>query len=187
MGYDVLQEHFELTLPSDLNVTNDAARQKEIADSARAFYFQDKPITKESHREIGEVIIRTSSSDSSFNHVIWIMDFQLLSDVMFGYGTQFSLTMMSAMRSSPIYEYLFTYEGPIGVLKDLQLINPADGGKCWKVIDTKVGQFCTPWCNRRSVNRCPSHGRLVLLILHECLQTTAITRLLGGESCSFYD
>ena len=43
----------------------------------------------------------------------------MLNDIYFNAGEFLSLDIMRNRISSPIYEYLFSYEGPIGFMKNL--------------------------------------------------------------------
>lgn len=44
---------------------------------------------------------------------------QMLSDIFFDAGEFLSLDILKDRISGPIYEYLFTYEGPFGFMKSL--------------------------------------------------------------------
>lgn len=43
----------------------------------------------------------------------------MLDDVMYDAATALSLEMLSSRISSPIYEYMFTYEAPFGIMKSM--------------------------------------------------------------------
>ena len=43
----------------------------------------------------------------------------MLDDVMFDAGIALSLEVLSSRISSPIYEYIFSYEAPFGMIKSL--------------------------------------------------------------------
>ncbi|KMR05274.1 esterase fe4 [Lasius niger] len=93
---DQMNEHFENFLPVDLNVT-DAGHKNELGESLKSFYFEDKSISTETTKEF----------------------MMMLDDIMFDAATALSLDVLSSRISAPIYEYLFSYEAPFGMIKTL--------------------------------------------------------------------
>ncbi|XP_012533535.1 esterase FE4 [Monomorium pharaonis] len=93
---DQINEHFENFLPNDLNIT-DAGRKNQLGESLKSYYFGDKLISTETTKEF----------------------MKMLDDVMFDAGIALSLEVLSSRISSPIYQYLFSYEAPIGMIKSL--------------------------------------------------------------------
>lgn len=93
---DQMNEHFENFLPVDLNVT-DAGHKNELGENLKSFYFGDKSISTETTKEFT----------------------MMLNDIMFDAATAFTLDVLSSRISAPIYEYLFSYEAPFGMIKSL--------------------------------------------------------------------
>ncbi|XP_012215980.1 esterase FE4-like [Linepithema humile] len=93
---DQMNEHFENFLPDDLNVT-DAGQKNQLGENLKSFYFEDKSISTETTKEF----------------------MMMLDDVMFDVATALSLEILSTRISAPIYEYLFSYEAPFGMMKSL--------------------------------------------------------------------
>ncbi|XP_020279915.1 esterase FE4-like [Pseudomyrmex gracilis] len=93
---DQMNEHFENFLPDDLNVT-DSGQRNQLGESLKSFYFEDKSISTETTKEF----------------------MMMLDDVMFDVPTALSLEILSSRISSPIYEYMFSYEAPFGMMKSL--------------------------------------------------------------------
>ncbi|XP_011143002.1 esterase FE4 [Harpegnathos saltator] len=93
---DQMNEHFENFLPDDLNVT-DSGQRKELGDSLKSFYFGDKSISTDTTKEF----------------------MMMLDDVMFDTATALTLDVLSTRISSPIYEYIFSYEAPFGMMKSM--------------------------------------------------------------------
>ncbi|XP_066586450.1 juvenile hormone esterase-like [Prorops nasuta] len=91
-----LVNHLESFVPYDLNVT-DPAKQHEMAAAIKSFYFNNKVLSKESMHEFE----------------------MLLTDVMFTTGIALGNKVMSTRNFSPVYEYLFTYESPFGLMKNV--------------------------------------------------------------------
>lgn len=52
---EYLNEHFENFLPYDLNIT-DPVQRKQLADSMKEFYFHGKDISKDTKKELTQVI-----------------------------------------------------------------------------------------------------------------------------------
>lgn len=52
----------------------------------------------------------------------------MLDDVMFDVATALSLEILSTRISAPIYEYLFSYEAPFGMMKSLFQV---EEGELW--------------------------------------------------------
>ncbi|XP_076766541.1 esterase FE4 [Xylocopa sonorina] len=95
-GIDVLNTEPEMFLPDDLNFT-DSNVKKEAGQCLKEFYFGDKHVSKEDLNEYTT----------------------MLSDIFFNAGELLSLDIMKKRLSSPIYEYLFSYEAPTGFMKNL--------------------------------------------------------------------
>ncbi|GAB1865508.1 Esterase FE4 [Camponotus japonicus] len=93
---DQMNEHFENFLPVDLNVT-DAGQKNELGESLKSFYFGDKSISTETTKEF----------------------MMMLDDIMFDAATALSLDILSSRISAPIYEYIFSYEAPFGMMKTM--------------------------------------------------------------------
>ncbi|EFN64812.1 Esterase FE4 [Camponotus floridanus] len=93
---DQMNEHFENFLPVDLNVT-DAGQKNELGESLKSFYFGDKSISTETTKEF----------------------MMMLDDIMFDAATALSLDILSSRISTPIYEYIFSYEAPFGMMKTM--------------------------------------------------------------------
>ncbi|XP_032674579.1 esterase FE4-like [Odontomachus brunneus] len=93
---DQMNEHFENFLPDDLNVT-DAGQRNQLGESLKSFYFDDKSISTDTTKEF----------------------MMMLDDIMFDAATALSLEILSSRISAPIYEYIFSYEAPFGMLKSL--------------------------------------------------------------------
>ncbi|CAK9820725.1 Esterase FE4 [Anthophora plagiata] len=91
---ELLNTEPEKFLPGDLNITETNAR-KEAGESLRKFYFGDKQVSKEDLIEYAT----------------------MLSDTFFNAGVLLSLDIMRNQISSPIYQYLFSYEAPLGFMK----------------------------------------------------------------------
>ncbi|XP_034942575.1 esterase FE4-like isoform X2 [Chelonus insularis] len=89
-------DHFDLFIPIDLNET-DPARRSMIGDMLKKFYFNNQPVSDSNAAELTN----------------------LLTDVLFGYGTQLTSRIMSSRNSAPVYEYYFTYNAPFGFMKSL--------------------------------------------------------------------
>ncbi|XP_071559330.1 esterase FE4 [Temnothorax nylanderi] len=93
---DQINEHFENFLPNDLNIT-DAGQKNQLGESLKSYYFGDKLISTETTKEL----------------------MKMLDDVMFDAGIALSLEVLSSRISSPIYQYIFSYEAPFGMIKSL--------------------------------------------------------------------
>ncbi|KAL0125897.1 hypothetical protein PUN28_004753 [Cardiocondyla obscurior] len=93
---DQINEHFENFLPNDLNIT-DAGQKNQLGESLKSYYFEDKLISTETTKEL----------------------MMMLDDVMFDAGIALSLEVLSSRISSPIYQYIFSYEAPFGMIKSL--------------------------------------------------------------------
>ncbi|KAM0724816.1 Esterase FE4 [Formica fusca] len=93
---DQMNEHFENFLPVDLNVT-DAGQKSQLGESLKSFYFGDKSISTETTKEFT----------------------MMLDDIMFDAATALSLDILSSRISAPIYEYIFSYEAPFGMMKTM--------------------------------------------------------------------
>ncbi|CAD6236387.1 GSCOCT00008155001.2-RA-CDS [Cotesia congregata] len=91
---DNFVDHFDLFIPSDLNVT-DAGQRQMIGESIKKFYFNEKPVNSETAMELTN----------------------LLSDVYFVYGAALSGKIISSRNSAPVYEYFFTFHSPVGMMK----------------------------------------------------------------------
>lgn len=103
---DQINEHFENFLPNDLNIT-DAGQKNQLGESLKSYYFQGKLISTETTQEL----------------------MMMLDDVMFDAGIALSLEVLSSRISSPIYQYIFSYEAPFGMIKSLvQVENGAAHG-----------------------------------------------------------
>ncbi|XP_014476726.1 PREDICTED: esterase FE4-like [Dinoponera quadriceps] len=93
---DQMNEHFENFLPDDLNVT-DAGQRNQLGESLKSFYFGDKSISTDTTKEF----------------------MTMLDDVMFDAAAALSLEILSSRISAPVYEYIFSYEAPFGLMKSL--------------------------------------------------------------------
>ncbi|XP_070161017.1 esterase E4 [Polyergus mexicanus] len=93
---DQMNEHFENFLPADLNIT-DAGQKSQLGESLKSFYFGDKSISTETTKEFT----------------------MMLDDIMFDAATALSLDILSTRISAPIYEYIFSYEAPFGMIKTM--------------------------------------------------------------------
>ncbi|XP_076173591.1 esterase E4 [Ptiloglossa arizonensis] len=94
---EVMNTEPELFLPDDLNYT-DSSTKRESGECLRKFYYgENKQISKENINEYT----------------------MMLSDIFFDAGEFLSLDILKDRISGPIYEYLFTYEGPFGFMKSL--------------------------------------------------------------------
>ncbi|KYN20565.1 PREDICTED: esterase FE4-like [Trachymyrmex cornetzi] len=93
---DQINEHFENFLPNDLNIT-DAGQKNQLGESLKSYYFGDKLISTETTKEF----------------------MMMLDDVMFDAGIALSLEVLSSRISSPIFQYIFSYEAPFGMIKSL--------------------------------------------------------------------
>lgn len=91
---DNFVDHFDLFIPSDLNIT-DATQRQMIGESIKKFYFNEKPVNSETAMELTN----------------------LLSDVYFIYGAALSGKIISSRNSAPVYEYFFTFHSPVGMMK----------------------------------------------------------------------
>ncbi|XP_044586951.1 esterase FE4-like [Cotesia glomerata] len=87
-------DHFDLFIPSDLNIT-DVAQRQIIGESIKKLYFNEKPVNSETAMELTN----------------------LLSDVYFVYGAALSGKIISSRNSAPVYEYFFTFHSPVGMMK----------------------------------------------------------------------
>lgn len=109
---DYMNEHFSKFVPHGLNIT-DPVRTEEIAKSMRKFYFNDKPISKDTEQEYSN----------------------MASDLMIIYGTALPLKIINSYHSKPIYYYLFSYETPNGFLKSFDAFSTdkgvAHGDEMW--------------------------------------------------------
>ncbi|XP_033230515.1 esterase FE4-like [Belonocnema kinseyi] len=92
----VMNDYFEGFVPSELNIT-DAAKLKEIGDSLRKFYLDGKALSTETAAEY----------------------IKMTSDIMFNEGILMSAQIMASKSKQPVYEYLFSYYSPIGIMKNL--------------------------------------------------------------------
>ncbi|NP_001136104.1 carboxylesterase clade B, member 6 precursor [Nasonia vitripennis] len=92
---EMMDKHFEFFLPDDLNATD--ARRKELSDMIRTFYLDGKELTVDSKEQFTT----------------------MTSDIFFVAGILMSSRIMSAREKSPIYEYLFSYYAPFGIMKNL--------------------------------------------------------------------
>ncbi|XP_016907128.2 esterase FE4 [Apis cerana] len=93
---EVLNTEPEQFLPDDLNYT-DSNTKKESGQCLKKFYFGEKQVSKDNLNEY----------------------IRMLSDIFFDAGELLSLDIMKNRISSPIYEYLFSYEAPTGFMKSL--------------------------------------------------------------------
>ncbi|XP_017882530.2 esterase FE4-like [Ceratina calcarata] len=93
---EILNSEPEQFLPDDLNYTSADAR-KEAGQNLKKFYFGDKQVSKEDLNEYTK----------------------MLSDVYFNAGELLSLDIMKNRMSSPIYQYMFTFDSPTGFMKNL--------------------------------------------------------------------
>ncbi|XP_012260596.2 esterase FE4-like [Athalia rosae] len=103
---EMINDHFELFVPEDLNLT-DAQERKRIENSLREFYYGDREVTKDTIEEFS----------------------QLMMDTMFAAGVQISLEIINNRKSSPSFNYLFTYSSTsnAGIMKSLGLYD-GEGG-----------------------------------------------------------
>lgn len=90
------EDHFDMFIPSDLNVT-DPAQRKMIGDALKEFYFHGKPVNADTEMALTE----------------------MLSDVFFTYGSALTTKIMKSRMNSPVYEYLFNFYAPFGFMKTL--------------------------------------------------------------------
>ncbi|KAK9301557.1 hypothetical protein QLX08_006113 [Tetragonisca angustula] len=95
-GIEMLNTEPEVFLPNDMNIT-DMNYMKEVGQCLKKFYFGDNQVSKDHLNEYTK----------------------MLNDIYFNAGEFLSLDIMRNRISSPIYEYLFSYEGPIGFMKNL--------------------------------------------------------------------
>ncbi|KOC60513.1 Esterase FE4 [Habropoda laboriosa] len=93
---ELLNTEPEKFLPGDLNVT-DAGAKKEVGESLKKFYFGDKQVSKENLNEYAA----------------------MMSDTFVNAGTMLSIDIIRSKISSPVYQYLFSYEAPFGFMKSL--------------------------------------------------------------------
>ena len=93
---ELLNTQPELFLPDDLNIT-DSNEQRESGECLRRFYFGDKQVSKDD-----------------------INDYtRMLTDIMIATGELMSMDILKDRISAPIYEYIFSYEAPFGLMKNL--------------------------------------------------------------------
>ncbi|XP_017761096.1 PREDICTED: esterase FE4-like [Eufriesea mexicana] len=95
-GIELLNTEPEKFLPVDLNIT-DPNTKKEMGQCLKKFYFGEKQVSKENLHEY----------------------IAMLSDTFFNAGELLSTDILKNRISAPIYEYLFSYEAPIGFMKSL--------------------------------------------------------------------
>ncbi|XP_029046685.1 esterase FE4-like [Osmia bicornis bicornis] len=93
---EVLNSEPERFLPDDLNIT-DSDLKKKTGECLRKFYFGDKQVSKDDLKEYTT----------------------MLNDVFFNAGELLSLDIIKARNSAAIYEYLFSYQAPFGLMKSL--------------------------------------------------------------------
>ncbi|XP_015609913.1 esterase FE4 [Cephus cinctus] len=104
---EFFNSNFDGFLPVELNLTasRDSEEISEDVTKLRNFYFGGNNITT--------------------NDVLPYIELQ--SDIYFTYGTAFSLKIMATYMKSPIYNYLFTYDGQLGFFKKFFRINMTSG------------------------------------------------------------
>ncbi|XP_003487272.1 esterase FE4-like [Bombus impatiens] len=95
-GIEVLNTEAEKFLPEDLNITDTNEKEK-AGECIKQFYFGDKKVSKENLNEYTK----------------------MMSDIYFDAGILLSLDIMKNRISAPIYEYLFSYEAPTGLMKSI--------------------------------------------------------------------
>nr|QCC89016.1 carboxylesterase 1 [Meteorus pulchricornis]QCC89028.1 carboxylesterase 13 [Meteorus pulchricornis] len=89
-------DHFELFIPPDLNMTN-AEHIKMVADMLKDFYYQGKPVDTDATEELTK----------------------LLTDIIAVYPVVATNKIYNSRISSPVYEYVFTFQAPLGFMKTL--------------------------------------------------------------------
>ncbi|XP_011306384.1 esterase FE4 [Fopius arisanus] len=89
------QDNFALFIPKDLNMT-DPGQLKMVGESIKKFYFGDKAV--------GDSVTELTN---------------LLTDVFFACGSMLTARVINARLSSPVYQYLFDFEAPLGFMKSL--------------------------------------------------------------------
>lgn len=62
----------------------------------------------------------------------------MLDDVMFDAGIALSLEVLSSRISSPIYQYIFSYEAPFGMIKSLVQV---EDGELRRVMSFRLGNL----------------------------------------------
>ncbi|XP_015175882.1 PREDICTED: cholinesterase 1-like [Polistes dominula] len=93
---DHFNNQFEVFLPDDLNVT-DPTQRKQLGESIKEFYFHGKDISKDTLKEFT----------------------QMLTDAYFTAGAAFSLNFITHRNTAPVYQYIFEYEAPFGIMKNV--------------------------------------------------------------------
>lgn len=68
----------------------------------------------------------------------------MLDDIMFDAPTALSLEILSSRNSAPIYEYIFSYEAPFGMMKSLFHV---EDGKLYELRAVNWYSFYTARCN----------------------------------------
>ncbi|XP_015591452.1 esterase FE4 [Cephus cinctus] len=101
---DYINANFDKFVPDDLNVT-DPSRLKEIGESIRSFYLDGKSVSEDTVQEFSN----------------------MLSDIFFNYGLLISTKVMGSRVASPVYYYMFTYESPLGLMKNLKIFDVVRG------------------------------------------------------------
>jgi len=71
----------------------------------------------------------------------------MLDDVMFDVGIALSLEVLSSRISSPIYQYIFSYEAPFGMMKSLFQVEDGE-------LQVSVRKFVfAPYCDVLIIRR----------------------------------
>ncbi|XP_047347897.1 venom carboxylesterase-6-like [Vespa velutina] len=94
---EYINEHFENFLPDDLNVT-DPVQRKQLADFMKEFYLHGKDISKDTEKELSH----------------------MLTDAYFTTGTTFTLNFITHRNTAPVYQYIFEYDNPFGIMKNIK-------------------------------------------------------------------
>ncbi|XP_076629794.1 esterase FE4 [Colletes latitarsis] len=102
---EMLNTEPELFLPDDLNYTDSNIRRAS-GECLRRFYYGDKHVSKENINEYSK----------------------MLSDVFYNAGQLLSLDILATRNTAPIYEYLFTYEAPLGYMRNIFGMNDGTAG-----------------------------------------------------------
>ncbi|KAK2586966.1 hypothetical protein KPH14_010941 [Odynerus spinipes] len=93
---EYMNQQFEYFLPDDVNVT-DSVQRKQLGEAMKDFYFHGKDISRATEKEFT----------------------QMLSDAYFIAGVAFSLNFITHRNTAPVYQYIFEYEAPFGIMKNL--------------------------------------------------------------------
>ncbi|EZA55321.1 Venom carboxylesterase-6 [Ooceraea biroi] len=115
---DQMNENFEDFLPDDLNIT-DAAHKNRLGENLKSFYFGDKNHERVHDGEYLTLISRHGDGGYTVRHSAVLSEAPMLDDVMFDAAAALTLEVLSTRISAPIYEYIFSYEAPFGMMKNL--------------------------------------------------------------------